>query len=165
MKRFIFLIASLVVAGLIPADAAMNTKGPQLRPSASGSAQAASARKPSAAAADTVKVTLTTYWARGRGSDRWTRQFQSATGLRLQQGISVAADPEVFPYGSIIDIPGVGRRVVKDTGTDVVQRVASRKRGVNYPVIDIFFESRKDALQFARNNPPFAEVRIVQVGG
>ncbi|GAB4240379.1 MAG: hypothetical protein OHK005_02520 [Candidatus Methylacidiphilales bacterium] len=111
-----------------------------------------------------MKVTLTTYWARGRGTDRWTRRFQSATGLPLQPGVSVAADPSVFPYGTVLEIPGLGQRIVKDTGTHVVQRVASRKRGVNYPVIDIFFETRTEALHFARNNPPFAEVRVIRTG-
>ena len=106
-------------------------------------------------------VTLTTYWAVGRGSDYWTRRFTSSTGQRLIDGVTVAADPKVIPYGSIIDIEGVGRRIVKDTGSHVVQRVASRRRGVNYPVIDLFFASRQDALVFARNHGPFAEVRII----
>lgn len=107
-------------------------------------------------------VTLTTYWAVGRGSDYWTRRFTSATGQRLVPGLSVAADPKVIPYGSIIEIEGVGRRVVKDTGTHVIQRVASRKRGVDYPVIDLFFKSRQEALAFARKHPPFAEVKIIK---
>lgn len=143
----------------------MNTKGQQLRPGSRGNERSSSARAAETVRGETVKVTLTTYWARGRGADRWTRNFQSSTGLRLQPGVSVAADPRVFPYGSVIEIPGVGRRVVKDTGTHVVQRVASRKRGVDYPVIDIFFETREEAMRFAHSNPPFAEVRVVQTGG
>jgi 3D (Asp-Asp-Asp) domain-containing protein len=109
-------------------------------------------------------VTLTTYWAIGNGSDYWTRKHTSSTGQPLVAGVSVAADPRVIPYGSIIDIKGVGRRVVKDTGSHVVKRVASLRRGVSYPVIDLFFERREDALRFARSNPAFAEVRVVKLG-
>jgi len=106
-------------------------------------------------------VTLTTYWAIGRGSDYWTRRFTSSTGQKLVDRVTVAADPKILPYGSVIDIQGVGRRVVSDTGTHVIRRVASRKRGVNYPVVDLFFANRRDALEFARNHAPFAEVRII----
>jgi 3D (Asp-Asp-Asp) domain-containing protein len=109
-------------------------------------------------------VTLTTYWAVGKGSDYWTRKFTSSTGQRLVSGVSVAADPRVIPYGSIIEIKGIGRRVVKDTGSHVVKRLASQKRGVNYPVIDLFFERREDALSFARKHPAFAEVRVIRQG-
>ncbi len=109
-------------------------------------------------------VTLTTYWAKGAGSDYWTRKHVSSTGQKLVSGVSVAADPRVIPYGSLIEIKGVGRRVVKDTGSHVVQRVASRKRGVPYPVVDLFFDNREDALHFARNNSAFAEVKVLRLG-
>ncbi|NJK91965.1 MAG: hypothetical protein HC904_09150 [Blastochloris sp.] len=112
----------------------------------------------------TFTVTLTTYWARGRGSDYWTRKYTSATGQKLVAGVSVAADPKVIPYGSIIEIEGLGRRVVKDTGSHVIKRVASHRRGVSYPVIDLFFESREEALAFARKNPSFAQVKVIQRG-
>src|SRR5690606_4918834 len=52
----------------------------------------------------TFTVTLTTYWAVGKGSDYWTRKRISSTGQRLVPGVSVAADPRVIPYGSIIEI-------------------------------------------------------------
>jgi 3D (Asp-Asp-Asp) domain-containing protein len=106
-------------------------------------------------------VTLTTYWAKGGPTDHWTANGQSATGTRLREGFSVAVDPEVFPYGSILEIEGVGRRVAKDTGTDVVNRVASTKRGVDFPVVDIYFENRADAQAFASLDRPFARVRVV----
>jgi len=106
-------------------------------------------------------VTLTTYWAVGSGSDYWTRRFRSSTGQPLIDGVTVAADPLVLPYGSIIEIEGVGRRVVKDTGTHVINRVASHKRGVDYPVIDIFFANRREAIMFAQNHAPFAVVTLV----
>lgn len=112
----------------------------------------------------TFTATLTTYWAIGQGSDYWTRRFTSSTGTKLQDGVTVAVDPRVIPYGSVIEIAGLGRRVAKDTGAHVVQRVASLKRGVNYPVIDIFFSNREDALEFARKSPPFAEVKIISYG-
>lgn len=114
--------------------------------------------------AKTFTVTLTTYWAQGKGSDYWTRKFTSSTGQRLVAGVSVAADPRVIPYGSLIEIKGLGRRVVKDTGSHVISRLASLNRGVNYPVIDLFFERRDEALRFARSSSPFAEVKIIRYG-
>jgi 3D (Asp-Asp-Asp) domain-containing protein len=166
MIRLILSLMVLAIGGLTPAQAAFSSKGKQLRLGKSFEPQTSGERvvRPERDA-KTMKVTLTTYWARGKGADRWTRRFQSATGLRLQQGVSVAADPRVLPYGTVIEIPGVGRRVVKDTGSHVVERVASRKRGVDYPVVDIFFNTRDEALRFARSNPPFAEIRVVQSGG
>lgn len=109
-------------------------------------------------------VTLTTYWSSGAGSDRWSAENQSASGQELRENSSVAADPSIYPYGTIIDIKGVGQRVALDTGSDVIKRKASRLRGVNYPVIDLFFESKSEALRFSQSYPTFTTVRIVKLG-
>jgi len=61
----------------------------------------------------------------------------TATGTRPKEGRTVAVDPRVIPYGSKIFIPGYGWRVAEDTGGKI--------KGNR---IDIYFESRKRALQF-----------------
>ncbi len=62
------------------------------------------------------------------------------------QGITIAVDPKVIPYGSWVVIPdlalfsegGDGRFYAHDTGTAVVARTASVKRGRAFPVIDVY---------------------------
>jgi len=100
--------------------------------------------------AKTMLVTVTFYWAEGSGTDCWSRAGKSSTGERLREGRSAAVDPKIIPYGSELQIEGVGKRVAHDTGSDVIGRKASRNRGCSVPVIDVFFQNKKDALQFAR---------------
>ena len=154
MKRVAFAVMILSLTSVF-AEAAQTI-------SSKSSRNSTLAKKSSTSKTKGFTVTLTTYWAIGSGSDYWTRRFTSSTGQRLIPNETVAADPNILPYGSVIEIEGVGRRIVKDTGTHVIQKVASRKRGVDYPVIDLFFNSRQEALAFARNHAPFAQVTIVK---
>jgi 3D (Asp-Asp-Asp) domain-containing protein len=109
---------------------------------------------------------VTVYWARGgRGSDRYTRQHKSATGLRLQQG-HCAVDPRKIPYGSKVILPDGTALSAVDTGTAVQNRKAARKSGNtiterNAIVIDKFFETKSQALMWANSNPPFVSVKVV----
>lgn len=96
--------------------------------------------------ADPIKVRLTTYH---RGEDSYTSRLKSASGYTLKEGISVAADPKLFDYGDWIYIDGIGARQVHDTGSAVISRKAS---GGKLPVIDVFFQRRKDAEEFANNH-------------
>jgi 3D (Asp-Asp-Asp) domain-containing protein len=109
---------------------------------------------------------ITVYWARGgRGSDRYTRQHKSATGLHLQQG-HCAVDPRKIPYGSKVILPDGTALSAVDTGTAVQNRKAARKAGHtinerNAIVIDKFFETKSQALMWANSNPPFVNVKVV----
>ena len=109
---------------------------------------------------------VTVYWARGgRGSDRYTRQHKSATGLRLQQG-HCAVDPRKIPYGSKVVLPDGTALSAVDTGSAVMNRKAARKSGHtinerNAIVIDKFFETKSQALVWANSNPPFVNVKVV----
>lgn len=164
MKNWIFFTATLALAtGPLSAPAWASSAGSSPKTAASGNKNQPKERKNGKG--KTFTATLTTYWAQGGGSDYWSKKGIGATGERLQAGITVAADPRVLPYGTVIEIAGIGKRVVQDTGSHVVERLASRKRGVNYPVIDLYFENRSDALRFAGRNEPFAEIRVVKPAG
>ena len=102
-----------------------------------------------------VKVRLTTYH---RNEDYWTSKLKSASGYTLKEGVSVATDPKLFPYGTKIYIEGVGIRQVHDTGTAVISRKASNGK---LPIVDVFFMRENCAEAFA-NSHRYARVWVVQ---
>lgn len=61
----------------------------------------------------------------------------TATGQVARQGLSIAVDPSVIPYGTAVFIPGVGLRIADDTGGAIV---GNR--------IDVFFNSQQTAMNF-----------------
>lgn len=63
----------------------------------------------------------------------------TASGTVARQGVTVAADPDVLPMGTVIEIDGLGQRVVQDTGSAVKGRH-----------IDVYFTDHQAALQFGR---------------
>jgi 3D (Asp-Asp-Asp) domain-containing protein len=107
---------------------------------------------------------VTVYWASGgRGSDPWTRRHVCSTGVRLAAG-HCAVDPRRIPYGSRVTLPDAVL-VAVDTGSAVVSRKAARRLGrtaveKNALVIDRFFETKQQALSWARRNPYFMSVRV-----
>jgi hypothetical protein len=103
---------------------------------------------------------LTAYWA-GEG-DYYTGRRVSATGIHLHGG-HCAVDPSIIPYGSVVEIPGVGQYLAVDTGSAVVSRTAAREAGHTRAergalVIDLFFEHRSEGESFAANGPKFVSV-------
>ena len=111
-----------------------------------------------------ILARVTVYWASGgKGSDPWTRRHVCSTGARLQAG-HCAVDPRRVPYGSKV-ILSDGTLVAVDTGSAVRSRKAARLSGRtaaerNAIVIDRFFETKQQALAWARRNPYFMFVRI-----
>lgn len=109
---------------------------------------------------------VTVYWAKGgTGSDRYTRQHKTSTGLRLRDG-HCAVDPRKIPYGSQVVFPDRTTLLAVDTGTAVKNRKAARKAGRTLNersalVVDRFFETKGQALAWARRNPAFIAVRVV----
>ena len=59
---------------------------------------------------------VTAYWP--SEGDYYTRHSLSSTGVRLHDG-HCAVDPSIIPYGSVVDISGVGKFLAVDTGTAV----------------------------------------------
>jgi 3D (Asp-Asp-Asp) domain-containing protein len=111
-----------------------------------------------------ILARVTVYWASGGGgSDRWTRRHVCSTGARLQAG-HCAVDPRHIPYGSKVILPDA-TLVAVDTGSAVVSRKAARRSGRTANersalVIDRFFETKQQALSWARRNPYFMFVRV-----
>jgi 3D (Asp-Asp-Asp) domain-containing protein len=104
-----------------------------------------------------IKVRLTAYWAKGSDTDSWSAKRQSSTGATLKPNKSVAVDPRIIPYFSKLYIPNLGFRFAHDTGTDVIRRKASNGQ---YPVVDIFFMTEKEAMRFVNNNPKIVKVAV-----
>ena len=107
------------------------------------------AKKPRA-----VKHRLTVYYP---VEDQWTSKCQSSSGHTLKNGVSIATDQKLYDYGDKVFIDGVGERVVHDTGTAVRERRAS---GGRYPIIDVFFKSKTEAIRFS-NRVKYADVYLV----
>jgi len=107
---------------------------------------------------------VTVYWASGGGgSDYWTRRHLCSTGARLRAG-HCAVDPRRIPYGSKVTLPDATLLAV-DTGSAVRSRKAARRSGRtalerNALVVDRFFETKQQALGWARRNPYFMLVRV-----
>jgi 3D (Asp-Asp-Asp) domain-containing protein len=102
---------------------------------------------------------LTAYWT---DEDYWTSQHMSSTGVHLHEG-HCAVDPKLIPYGSVVQIPGMGNYVAVDTGSAVISRQAALGSAQNTVqrqalVVDLFFESEKEAQQFAAHMPAFVAV-------
>lgn len=105
-----------------------------------------------------VTVRLTVYWAKGGDTDFYSSKKRSSTGYTLKQGESIAVDPRIIPYKKEVIIPNIGLVKAVDTGTAVVQKKAS---GGKLPVIDVFFEYKKDAITFANRYPKVVKVAVI----
>jgi 3D (Asp-Asp-Asp) domain-containing protein len=120
---------------------------------------------PALAREQSLLARVTVYWASGGGgSDACTRAHKCSTGARLRAG-HCAVDPKKIPYGSKVIFPDT-TCVAVDTGRDVINRKAARLCGRTSEqrsalVIDRFFETKSQALRWAKVNPHFMTVRVV----
>lgn len=72
-----------------------------------------------------------------------------------------AVDPNIIPYGSVVEVSGVGRFLAVDTGSAVVSRKAARQDAHTIEerkalVIDLFFKSREAGEAFTASTPMYA---------
>ena len=115
-------------------------------------------RKNASLASRLARVTV--YWP--EEGDFYTRNRKSSTGTRLRDG-HCAVDPKVIPYGSVVNVPGVGRLVAVDTGRAVLSRRAARLTGRTREqrsaiVIDVFCSTRAKARALIKRLKHFAVV-------
>ena len=106
-----------------------------------------------------MEVRVTTYW---KSSDRWTSRGLTSTGGKLQHMKTCAVDPKTIPYGSKIELctnPPL-LLAANDTGSAVKSRKAAKKMGKDVPVVDVFFNTIRQAKQFIKDNPYFVEAKI-----
>jgi 3D (Asp-Asp-Asp) domain-containing protein len=66
----------------------------------------------------------------------------TASGTRAQRG-TVAADTRLYPFGTIVRVPGYGWGRVEDRGGDI--------KGQK---LDLFFDSHGEALEWGRQRLP-----------
>jgi 3D (Asp-Asp-Asp) domain-containing protein len=118
------------------------------------------AKRKNAGVASRRLARVTVYWP--DEGDFYTRSRKSSTGTRLRDG-HCAVDPKVIPYGSVVNVPGVGRLVAVDTGAAVVSRRAARTAGRTRDqrkaiVIDVFCSTRAKARALIKRVKHFAVV-------
>lgn len=75
---------------------------------------------------------------------------KTATGVRATEGITIAVDPKVIPYGTKVYIDGVGFRIAQDCGG-----------AVKGNKIDVFVNAHKDCYK-TEYNQKAAKVWIVE---
>lgn len=77
-------------------------------------------------------------WATMRELDEDGKPIvQGATGIVLEQGVSVAADTTLYPIGTSLEIEGMGTYKVHDRGGAI--------KGNR---LDVYFDNHSDALEF-----------------
>jgi 3D (Asp-Asp-Asp) domain-containing protein len=103
---------------------------------------------------------VTAYWA-GEG-DYYTGRCISATGVHLHDG-HCAVDPNIIPYGSVVEIAGVGKYLAVDTGSAVISRTAAKEGGHTAAersaiVVDLFFEDASEGEKFAASAAKYVSI-------
>lgn len=92
-----------------------------------------------------------TYYCPGEAGSKKTSR-----GTIPAEGVTVAVDPRLIPYGSTVEIPAlaglVGCGVFKalDTGSAVKSRKAAKAHGKNVPVVDVYLSSRRRVDEVTR---------------
>jgi 3D (Asp-Asp-Asp) domain-containing protein len=100
---------------------------------------------------------VTYYWP-GNGGQQGNK---TATGKSAVCGKTIAVDPKIIPYGSVVKIPQMGKTLVaKDTGNAVKNRTASKKLGKNNIVVDVFCANKSIAMQRIKKYPMFMKVIV-----
>lgn len=82
------------------------------------------------------KFTVTYYCGEDYPHICGTGNGVTSSGAKAFAGVTVAADPNVFPTGSYIYIEGVGMRVVQDTGG-----------GIKGNKLDVYVDTHNEALE------------------
>lgn len=87
-----------------------------------------------------LQCMLTAYTAGPQSTGKWPGDSGydlTSTGVHAVQGVTVAVDPSVIPYGTKLYIPGIGFRIAQDTGGAIVG-----------DHVDVFYNSEQTAVDF-----------------
>lgn len=99
------------------------------------------------------RVKLTAYCSCSKCCGKWSEANKTAAGVTPKRFFTVAADTSVYPFGTILRIPGIGQVMVQDTGSAV--------KGFH---LDVYFgrDRHQDALRFGVR---YAMVEVIHRGG
>lgn len=102
-----------------------------------------------------VTVTATAYCPCEKCCGVWAENrpngiVYTASGAIAQEGVTIAADWDVYPPGTVLYIEGLGEYTVQDRGG-----------AIKGQKIDVYFESHEDALQFGRQELRIQVVKAV----
>jgi 3D (Asp-Asp-Asp) domain-containing protein len=61
------------------------------------------------------------------------------SGQKAIEGVTIAADLNILPIGTVVEIEGIGRRIVQDKGGSI--------KGNR---LDLYFQRHSDALRFGK---------------
>lgn len=108
--------------------------------------------------AEAVQVTATGYYAgyestgKYPGDPAYGITFSGVKVRRVEEGFStIAADPKIFPIGTIMYIPGYGYGIVADTGS-----------AIKGHIIDLYFDTKEDVYaEWGKKN---VEVYVLKKG-
>jgi len=145
--RKIFIISILMLIAVLLGSAQARTITHEKSPVSQSSKSSGSAKS--------FKARITFYYPNEARSG-----FKSAKGDRLIPWKSAAVCFRTIPYGSKINIPGIGTLVAQDTGSAVISRKAARLNGQNVPVIDVCVTNRADMVRMQHEFPMFVDVKI-----
>jgi len=92
------------------------------------------------------KFTVTAYCSCEKCCGKWSNPEdpRTASGAPATEGITVGADWGMIPPGTVIQINGVGIRIVEDKPADWI---VDRYDGM---VLDLYFDEHDDALAFGK---------------
>ena len=113
---------------------------------------------------EAVLARVTGYWAHGEGG---SGGIAASNGVHLRPG-HCAVDSKRIPSGSKVVFPDA-TCVAVDTGPSVVSRKSARFCGrtseqKNALVVDRFFESKRDAVEWSNAHSQFMTLRIISAG-
>ena len=87
----------------------------------------------------------------------------TSTGVKPKQGLTIAVDPKIIPYGTEVYIPKMKKTfVAQDTGSHVKSRLASKKQGREDIVIDVYCDTKNEAQKKIKKYPMFMKIQILK---
>ena len=157
IKRFVTLVTVIIIISfsIIPAkqpveETAVNYKAQPIKPKILTYSDLTPIVEPEI---EWLEFEATAYCPCEKCCGAWAKNrpngvVYTASGEVAEEGITIAADWSVLPKGTVVEIDGVGTRIVQDKGGAI--------KGNR---IDIYFLSHQEALEYGRQT-----VRLREVG-